>query len=426
MLKFEADVARVICDVEGRLLVAVSGGADSTALLHCLCRLKRDCVVAHCNFHLRGAESDRDQSFVEELCRQHGVSFNVIDFDVEEYCRNHKVSVEMACRELRYEWFASLLEKHGCTRIVVAHNSDDNIETMLLNLFRGTGIDGLVGMKVDNGKILRPLLQFTRKDIEEYLNDEGIGYVVDSTNLQSDYRRNYIRNVLLPELETRWTGIRKTLRRSQINLCGVETFYKSKLSELLAETDENFLSYDIIRKSPDKTTLLYEYFKNHGINDSIIKEMSVALAADDFVGKRWLLTDCEVVAERDGFHVLKDNEGQSFTIDYTCDELQMNEELARGIRGNKDQTVIYLPKSIENYRFRHPQIGDRISPLGMRGSSLVSDILKDAKLTTKQRRNYWLLEEISTGEIIWLPGIKRSRHSLVDFSASEVYKVVYN
>ena len=146
MLKFEADVARVICDVEGRLLVAVSGGADSTALLHCLCRLKRDCVVAHCNFHLRGAESDRDQSFVEELCRQHGVSLNVIDFDVEEYCRNHKVSVEMACRELRYEWFASLLEKHGCTRIVVAHNSDDNIETMLLNLFRGTGIDGLVGI----------------------------------------------------------------------------------------------------------------------------------------------------------------------------------------------------------------------------------------------------------------------------------------
>ena len=126
------------------------------------------------------------------------------------------------------------------------------------------------------------------------------------------------------------------------------------------------------------------------------------------------------------FHVLKNNEGQSFTIDYTCEELQMNEELARGIRGNKDQTVIYLPKSIENYRFRHPQIGDRISPLGMRGSSLVSDILKDAKLTTKQRRIYWLLEEISTGEIIWLPGIKRSRHSLVDFSASEVYKVVYN
>ena len=426
MLKFEADVARVMCDVKGRLLIAVSGGADSTALLHCLCRLKKDCVVAHCNFHLRGAESNRDQSFVEDLCRQHGVGLKVRDFDVEEYCRNHKVSVEMACRELRYEWFDTLLDKHGCSRIVVAHNSDDNIETMLLNLFRGTGIDGLVGMKIDNGKILRPLLQFTRKDIEGYLNEEGIGYVVDSTNLQSDYRRNYIRNVLLPELETRWSGIRKTLRRSQINLCGVETFYKSKLSEILAEAGEKFLSYDIIRKSPDKSTLLYEYFKNHGINDSIIKEMSAALAAEDFVGKRWLLPDCEVVAERDGFHVLRNHEDQSLTIDCVCEELQMNDELARSIRGNKDQTVIYLPKSIENYRFRHLQIGDRISPLGMRGSSLVSDILKDAKLTTKQRRDYWLLEEVSTGEIIWLPGLKRSRYSLVDFSASEVYKVVYN
>lgn len=425
MLKFEADVARVICDVEGRMLVAVSGGADSTALLHSLCRLKKDCVVAHCNFHLRGAESDRDQSFVEELCRQHGVRLNVRDFDVEEYCRNHKVSVEMACRELRYEWFDTLLEKYGCSRIVVAHNSDDNIETMLLNLFRGTGIDGLVGMKIDNGKILRPLLQFTRKDIEDYLNEEGISYVVDSTNLQSDYRRNYIRNVLLPELETRWCGIRKVLRRSQINLCGVEAFYKSKVSELLVEADENFLSYDIIRKSPDRATLLYEYFKNHGINESIIKEMSVALDADDFVGKRWLLTDCEVVSERDGFHVLSNQEDQCLTVDYKCDMLEMNDEVACCIRKNKNQYVIYLPKNFENYRFRHPKVGDRISPLGMSGSSLVSDILKDAKLTTKQRRDYWLLEEISTGEIIWLPGLKRSRHSLVDFAASEVYKVVY-
>lgn len=424
MLKFEIDVAKVICDVKGRLLVAVSGGADSTALLHCLCRLKKDCVVAHCNFHLRGAESDRDQSFVEELCRRHGVDLKLKHFDVAEYCRCHKVSVEMACRELRYEWFNALLAEHKCSRIVVAHNSDDNIETMLLNLFRGTGIDGLVGMKIDNGKILRPLLQFSRHEIEEYLEGEGVDYVVDSTNLQSDYRRNYIRNVLLPELETKWTGIRKTLRRSQINLCGVESFYKSKLSELLTEADEYFLSYDIIRKSPDKATLLHEYFKDHGINDSVIKEMIATLVTDGFVGKRWLLDDCEVVAERDGFHILSNNEDQSLAIDYMCEMHEMNHEMICEIKGNTNQKVIYLPKSIENYRFRHPKIGDRIYPLGMKGSSLVSDVFKDAKLTTKQRRDYWLMEEISTGEIIWLPGLKRSRHSLVDFSASEVYKVV--
>lgn len=212
-----------------KILATVSGGADSVALLAALSSNPRLSVIAaHCNFHLRGEESMRDQLFVENLCRRLNITLIVKDFDVEHYRNSrsgvfidrsvpeagHKVSIEMACRELRYEWFRSLLEEYGLERIATGHNADDNIETLLLNLLRGSGTTGLRGMLPDSNGVIRPLLSIHRTEILSYLKEKDLDYVTDSSNLQSDFRRNFLRNEILPLLRSRWPGADKALDRS--------------------------------------------------------------------------------------------------------------------------------------------------------------------------------------------------------------------
>lgn len=424
MRQFERLVGKSLTSIEGRLLVAVSGGADSSALLHSLSRLRRDCLVAHCNFHLRGDESCRDEAFVCKLCETLGLPLLIKHFDVDSYCREYHVSVEMACRDLRYDWFRSLLKEYSCSRIAVAHNADDNVETMLLNLFRGTGIEGLCGMCIDNGEVVRPLLQFSRRQIEEYLEDIGATYVVDSTNLSDDYRRNYIRNTLIPGLETRWKGVRSALHRTQENLQGASRFYFTQVKQLLDSlADPSVLDSEVLRKSPDYVTLVHEWLKQNAVSADVAGEMATVWQTMNGVGRHWLCGDVEVVLERDGFHLIKDDCDEERVPLLVDEELCVTDEVMRLMKSDRSNKVVYLPLSAEHYILRHPRLGDRISPLGMKGSSLVSDILKDAKLTTLQRRRYWLLEDPERGEIIWLPGLKRSRHSLISADRGVAHRI---
>lgn len=207
--KIEKIVERILSERGVRKVIAtVSGGPDSMALLSALsASAGMSVMAAHCNFHLRGEESNRDMRAVEAACLELGVPLFIKEFDLEKYMAANKgVSVEMACRDLRFGWFRSLREEYGAQRIATGHNANDNIETFFLNMLRGSGTSGLKAMLPDNGEIIRPLLQFSRDDILGYLKDKGIGYVTDSTNLQSDYRRNFLRNEVLPMLRSRWVG----------------------------------------------------------------------------------------------------------------------------------------------------------------------------------------------------------------------------
>ncbi|MBR2624614.1 MAG: tRNA lysidine(34) synthetase TilS, partial [Paludibacteraceae bacterium] len=187
---------------DSRIIVAVSGGADSVMLLRVLVSAGFDCVAAHCNFHLRGDESDRDQSFVESLCAELSVPLEFVHFQTEEYAAQHKLSIEMAARELRYDWFEQIRVKHGADVIAVAHHADDVVETFLMNIVRGTGIHGLTGIKPVAGRIVRPLLCLYRSEIEEYMRLNSFAYVTDSTNLQPDYLRNKFRLSVIPLLQS--------------------------------------------------------------------------------------------------------------------------------------------------------------------------------------------------------------------------------
>ncbi len=217
-----------------KILATVSGGADSVALLAALSSLPWVTVVAaHCNFHLRGEESQRDALFVENLCRQLSVPLLVKDFDVASYRLQHPgTSIEMACRELRYAWFRSLLTT-PLQRIATGHNADDNAETLLLNLLRGSGTTGLRGMLPDSNDILRPLLTVHRSEILDYLRERNLTYVTDSSNLSSDYRRNFLRNDILPLLRSRWPGADKALDRSLELLRAENALVESALAAAL-------------------------------------------------------------------------------------------------------------------------------------------------------------------------------------------------
>ncbi len=213
----EKVVAKIIKNARAsKIIVALSGGADSIALLASLASVRHtELIAAHCNFHLRGEESMRDQHFVEKICSELGIRLVTRDFDVPEFQRQHpSTSLEMACRDLRYDWFRYLLSEYNYDRIATGHNADDNIETMFLNLLRGSGTTGLRGMLPDTGIIIRPLLTIHRSDIESYLKSIGLDHIVDSSNLTSDFKRNFLRNDILPMLRQRWPGLNKALDRS--------------------------------------------------------------------------------------------------------------------------------------------------------------------------------------------------------------------
>ncbi|MBD5217301.1 MAG: tRNA lysidine(34) synthetase TilS [Bacteroidales bacterium] len=405
------------------LLVAVSGGADSVALLRSLHHLAgaENLHAVHCNFHLRGSESDRDLKFVEALCHELQVTLTVIHFNVEEYMKEHGVSLEMACRELRYAEFHKLKKELGCSRIVLGHHLDDNIETMLLNLFRGTGLRGLAAMKSDDGTLWRPLLSLSRKDILDYLHALGQPFVIDSSNLESDVRRNFIRNELLPLLATRWPGIHKSLALSQRN-------FRADLDILDSiEIPDSYLSAETLRQSPSPSFLIRTLLQKSGIagGSVIVREIERAIRAGSYP-RRWSLSGHEIILDRDGLSIADRPEGELTSIPdshpFTFEQLTPTASLIATLKQHPDNNILYTSLHPSQILFRHPQKGDRISPLGMKGSSLLSDIMKDAGLTIMQRRAIWLAVD-PDGHVIWVQGLKRSRRHLLSPSSDKGYRI---
>ena len=264
-----------------KVIVTCSGGADSIFLLHILNKLGFECVVAHCNFHLRGEESDRDENFVSEFCKNEGITLLVEHFDTKQFAAENKLSIEMAARELRYNWFEKVRAEYNAGAIAVAHHSDDSIETILLNLLRGTGLKGICGIRPKNGYIVRPLLCVNRKEIEEYLAENGIGYITDSTNLENEYTRNKIRNIVMPILREINPQIDSVMLSNAENFAAAETIYKGVIekgkSSAVTITDDSYIvDLKVVNKFAEPFTLLYECLKDFSFHPATIKTMLTA------------------------------------------------------------------------------------------------------------------------------------------------------
>ena len=406
---------------EGKpVIVAISGGADSVALLVALHQLGYECIAAHCNYHLRGEESNRDMRHVQAVCSQMGVDLYVRDFDVHERCQATGESVEMACREMRYGWFADLLDRQRAQAIAVAHHREDNVETFFLNLMRGSGITGLTGMRWRNGYVVRPMLDLSRADIERCLSECGIGYVVDSTNAQNDFARNRLRNVVIPALSDNFPGAIDGILASMGYLSENRDFYVDAMAQKAAEyrMGNDIDLARLIAAEKHHRLILFEMLRPMGFN---ITHVDGILASAKKSGLTFTAGDVALQLDRGTLHIAGldalRHDDEEVQVMLTRDilspiSIHVTELPVTQFRPERDTNIAYFDADIlcGNPRFtlRHWRRGDRMTPFGMDCDKLVSDIFADAKYSAADKRRAWLLTR--DGEIIWIVGLRASAH----------------
>lgn len=391
-MTFQQRIARHIASEQllspgAKVIVGLSGGADSAALLAVLTSLGYRCVAVHCHFGLRGDEADRDRDHSEKLARKSGTDYREVEFNTKRYMAGHGVSAEMACRALRYDFFEKLRCECEAEAIAVGHHREDNIETFFLNLLRGSGIHGLRGMLPKNGKIIRPLLEVSRQEIEEYLSSQGITYVTDSTNLDNDFKRNKLRNLILPLIEAEFPGAMDAVDRSIANLRGNERLYNA-----LLPTRRDSLE----GVTP---TLLHEWLSPLGFNSDQCRQILTASTGAQFRSATCRLTVCP---------------DRRYVVDELNAEINKPRLTGRIIERPQNfspqKGVIYLDADQlpENSRWelRKWRPGDRMKPFGMKGSKLVADILAEAGIAASRRYESFVLT--LNDEIIWAVGVRAS------------------
>lgn len=396
------------------VLVALSGGADSVALLLTLLELGIDCRAAHCNFHLRDAESMRDECFVRDLCQRLEVPLTVKDFDVAAHQQSHGGSTEMACRELRYTWFEQERQQQECALIAVAHHADDQVETFFLNLLRGTGVRGLSGMTKLNGNIWRPLLNVSRSDIIDYLKSVGQDYVNDSTNAQNDFRRNRLRNIVLPLLETQFPQAHERILDTMGNLALDHEVFNSLVSEVLP--DERHIDITSLCARQQAPTLLYHRIRHLGFNrDQCVQ--AITAARQGHSGRQFQGNGVVLHVNRHTFDIESVENVRDIEVpfDLTHDlespvhiSVSHNNTPFSPLMCDGRHTVAFNSQALKCQRIvlRHWRRGDRMKPFGLKGSKLVSDLFADFKLSNTAKRELWLLE--ADGDILWVLGLRAS------------------
>lgn len=417
--KFEEKVAAFIRRHKllenGRALATLSGGADSVALLRVLLALGYDCEAAHCNFQLRGSESERDEAFARRLCERLSVKCHVSRFDTLAFAESRKMSVEMACRKLRYDWFASIA---GQRSVAVAHHLDDSVETFFLNLFRGSGIAGLTGISPKNGIVERPLLGVSRKDILEYLSAIGQDYVDDSTNAGCDYARNRIRNAIMPVIKEHFpsaaTGIATTLS----NLSADNDIFQAAIGEYRnwithISGDTMAIDTDKLMLAANPTAVLHELIAPCGFNAAQTVAM-LQSAESGHSGRIFISATHTATVDRKTIIVEKaesSGEGEIFTFRLTGDlsrlpvgmEIEVTDNRP-GFRFSGDKDTAFFSGDIlgEELTLRHWRKGDRFRPFGMAGTQKLSDYFNNAKIPLLEKRKTWLL--CRGDDILWIVG----------------------
>ena len=388
-----------LLEAGGKVIVALSGGADSVALLLLLTELGYACEAAHCNFHLRGEESDRDEQFVRHLCEERHVALHVVHFDTTQHAANRHISIEMAARELRYQWFETLRQELGADAVAVAHHADDSVETFLLNLMRGTGI---------NGFIVRPLLCLTRDDILHYLDRQGQSYVTDSTNLQDEYTRNKIRLNLLPLMQEINPSVRRSILRTAAHLDEAATLYNIGI----AEARERVLCPEGIRitallKEAEPQALLHEILHPLGFNEAQTDDIFRSLegqAGKAFESEGWL-----VVKDRD-LLLMQNKQTMNRPPRLEMTEVELTPDFI--IPRDRLTACFDTAKLHHALTLRLWQTGDTFVPFGMKGRKKVSDYLTDRKYSLLQKQRQWVL---CCGEdIAWLVGERTDNRFRVD------------
>ena len=420
-----------LLSAEAKHIVALSGGADSVALLFVLKHLGYAVEAAHCNFRLRGDESDRDEQFVRSLCESEHVPFHLVHFDTQTYAELHHVSIEMAARELRYRYFEQLRQDIGAAEVCVAHHQDDAVETLLMNLIRGTSIHGLTGIRPRNGHIVRPLLCVSRADIIAYLDAAGQSYVTDSTNLLPDVVRNKLRLQVIPLLQQINPAVSENIARTAGRVAEAERVFNHSVelakSQLMTDGTIDIAGL-LCQPSPE--ALLYEMLAPYGFTPTQVEQVFDNLTGPS--GRLFLSPTHELVVDRGQLVVEKRAEPlPSLRIPETGNyrygkavKFSFSIEPTVTISKTHDCATLDADKVVFPLTVRTVRPGDRFTPFGMKGSRLVSDYLTDRKHTLFEKRRQLAVTD-ARDNIVWLVGERTDQRFAVGGATGRVLMISY-
>lgn len=415
-----------------RLLCAVSGGIDSMVMLSLLNEMNYECVVAHCNFRLRGDESDGDEQFVREMCEKMYIPCFVNTFDTHKFADETGLSIQMAARKLRYDWFYELAEKENCSYIALAHNSDDQVETAILNFARGTGIRGVSGMKPLAGKLFRPLIEVSRADIVQISTEDNIPFHNDSTNATTKYARNKVRHLVIPLLEEINVAAKENILKSVSYFAETERImndYVRRAKEAAMSSSNGLLRIDvaIIMQTAAPSTVLFEMLIGEGVPKPLASESVCLLEAQ--TGRKCEMDGVEIVRNREYIEVQKsvgENDESVVTVNAIGELKKYGFEISFAYCDDdfvfdKNPQVAYI--DVKKLKFpltlRKWNFGDKFMPLGMKGMRKLSDFFKDEKLSQAEKSNVRILE--SDGKIVWVVGMRIDERFKFDKDTKEVY-----
>jgi len=398
---------------DSKIVLAISGGIDSICLADLLIRSGYNIEFAHCNFNLRGKESDEDLAFVQQLATKYTVPFHTTSFSTNQYATEEKISLQMAAREQRYAWLEKIRKNISADYIAVAHNYDDNIETFLINIIRGTGIKGMLGINNKNKYVVRPLIFATRDMIVNYVNKYSLEYREDSSNISDKYLRNNIRHNLVPLLKEMNPSISKTISREIDILDKVYYIYKnsiqSDLDRIITKHKAGFkiLKNHLAALSPPEV-YIYEVFHKYGFNDI----ESIAKAINKGSGLRFFSSSHQLLIDREYLFLepIDDSIQESCCIEknIACIDspLKMQFAISDLLSYDANQDIAYLDKDklIFPLKIRKWEDGDKFIPLGMDSFKKISDFFIDIKLDVFSKEKVFIL--CSGKDIVWIIGYR--------------------
>lgn len=418
--------------IKSTSILAISGGLDSVVLAHLLYVLDHPMIFAHCNFNLRVAESDKDAAFVEKLAKKLQNRVFIQNFDTLAFAEDHKISTQMAARELRYQWFEELRQEQDADYILTAHHANDVLETFLINLSRGSGIDGLQGIPEQNGSILRPLLPFSREEIADYATKNEIEWREDASNNSDKYLRNHLRHHAIPALMEAVPNFLNTfstsLKHLQSSSALVEDYISFIYPKVVTQTFDGIqLNVDQLQQLPNKEAVLYELLKNFGF--SAWEDVYALLDAQS--GKMVLSPTYRLVKDR-GFLLLaqaENNKEESIQVKAEVRLLKLDDIILSiqdvenggelGDLGSKsaifDTEQLNFPLTLRNW-----QEGDYFYPFGMQGKKKLSKYFKDEKLSILDKEKIKVL--CNGNEIIWIIGYRSDERYRVQAGANKLLK----
>ena len=412
---------------DDKLILGISGGADSVCLMHILLLLGYSFELAHCNFNLRGEESDADEDFVKELAKKYQLKIHVKQFDTLSYASENKISAQMAARDLRYAWFDKLLINSSAKYLAIAHHANDDVETFFINLVRGSGLKGFLGIKEKNNAIVRPLLEVSRLEIEHFLQVRGLFFRDDSSNISVKYLRNKIRHELMPLLSEMNPSIQQTVKDEMRILEGVAQIYVSKVEEVrkdLFQEKNGIVQFEtaaLLALNP-----LYNYLYELLVPYGFYSVEAISKALDGQSGKQFFSATHQLVVDRENIFISPlSKKNEVFEITEKTKILVYPLDLK--FRLTKDKTIIYdndiAQLDVEKLKFpltlRKWKQGDKFIPLGMKKFKKLSDFFIDNKFSIIDKQEQWLL--CSDINIVWLVGCRIDERYKLETNTKKVY-----